>query len=142
MTDAEFLHRQKEDPDPELLGKVKVSRNMAAFIGGFGRYPNRTQDQEQAAARFLSLYQRSQIGGAKASDMSQPFVDGSGPREESVLVAGEDARRAYAAAKTYLGDGRTLLLERVIAARTIAGERLRLVPPRCLAAPWHQWRKR
>lgn len=127
MTDAEFLHQKEANPDFENVGKSTARFSMDEFIGGFSRYPNREDHHEQAAARYLSLYERAQIGGAKATDYSMPIVDRSGPTEDIAMINGEDARREFKGVKTALGADRTRLIERVIvgriSARRIASER-------------------
>lgn len=127
MTDAEFLHQKEKNPDMENVGKSKARFSMDEYIGGFSRYPNREAHHEMAAARFLSLYERGQIGGARATDYSAPYVDKSGPSQDGALVAGDEARREYRAMKLAIGDGAENLLERVIvgrvSARTIATQR-------------------
>lgn len=127
MTDAEFLHQKEKNPDFENVGKSKARFSMDEYIGGFSRYPNREAHHEMAAARFLSLYERGQIGGARATDYSAPYVDTSGPSQDGSLVAGDEARRAYRAMKLAIGDAAEKLLERVIvgrvSARTIAAQR-------------------
>lgn len=120
MTDAEFLHQKEINPDIENVGKSKAMFSMDEFIGGFSRYPNREEHHEQAAARYLSLYERAQIGGAKATDYSLPSVDRSGPSQDTALVVGEDARREFLKLKTTLGVSRANLLEAVIVGRTPA----------------------
>ena len=132
MTDAEFLHQQQLDPEAVNVGKSTALFSMDAFIGGWSRYPNRQEYQDQAAARLMSLHERSQLGGAKASDMSQPFVDRSGPTAAGVADSGEDARREYEAMRKAIGPGRAILLERVIVGRVsasaIAAERTGKTP--------------
>lgn len=120
MTDAEFLHQKEINPDIENVGKSVARFSMDEFIGGFSRYPNREDHHEQAAARYLSLYERAQIGGAKATDYSMPMVDRSGPSEDIAMIVGEDARREFKGVRTALGEERARLLERVIVGRTSA----------------------
>ncbi|MGV8833260.1 MAG: hypothetical protein ACOH2N_14900 [Devosia sp.] len=120
MTDAEFLHQKETNPEIKNVGKSKALFCMDEFIGGFSRYPNREDHHEQAAARYLSLYERAQIGGARATDYSMPLVDRSGPGEDIAMVVGEDARREFAGLKMTLGAGRAGLLEAVIVGRTPA----------------------
>lgn len=127
MTDAEFLHQKERNPDIKNVGKSMAWFSMDEFIGGFSRFPHREDHHEQAAARFLSLYERAQIGGARATDYSMPMVDRSGPGADMTLIVGEDARREFKGLKSALGDDRAKLLERVIVGRTparhIAAER-------------------
>lgn len=120
MTDAEYLHQKETNPDLENVGKSKALFSMDEFIGGFSRYPNREDHHEQAAARYLSLYERAQIGGARATDYSMPMVDQSGPGEDIAMIVGEDARREFRALKEALTTDQCKMLEAVIIGRTPA----------------------
>lgn len=127
MTDAEFYHQREINPEIENPAKSTALFSMDEYIGGFSRFTARKDYQEIAAARFLSLYERSQLGGAKANDLSQPFVDRSGQSASDVESAGMDARRQYDEMAVSLGKANTSLLERIIvgrvSARMIAAQR-------------------
>lgn len=73
MTDAEFQHQKEKNPDLENVGKSLAFKSMYEVIGGFSNCPNREPHHEHAAARYLSLYERAQIGGARATDYSMPL---------------------------------------------------------------------
>lgn len=132
MSDAEYLHQKELNPDAVNLHKSKVRFSMDEYIGGFSRFPRRKPHHEMAAARFLSLYERSQLGGAKATDLSQPFVDTSTPGSRDVTGFGAGARDEYFKMKEAIGKGQTRLLERLIvsrvSARQIAAERCGKTP--------------
>lgn len=92
QTWAGFLHQLETNaPNP---GRERAMMNRATLLGGFCRFHG-TEAQEQAAARFKAIYERSQVGGAKAVDPSRENVDGGGINPESVIEMGADARRAY-----------------------------------------------
>lgn len=91
-TYAQFLHELREGkPD---AGAVFVPRNMRTLLGGFCRFYG-NQAQNEAAARFKSLYERAQLGGARAVDPAIEPVDGGGINPEAIFETGADARRAY-----------------------------------------------
>lgn len=75
-------------------GREQVRRDMRSLLGGFCRFHG-SQAQNEAAAKFKAIYERSQVGGAKAVDPSKEPVDGGGINPESVIEIGADARRAY-----------------------------------------------
>lgn len=89
---AQYLH-EVESGSPRA-GRERVQVDRRTLLGGFCRFHG-TQAQEQAAARFKAIYERSQVGGAKAVDPSREPVDGGGINPESVIEIGADARRAY-----------------------------------------------
>jgi len=122
LTDAEYLHLKELDPNAVNVHKSKALFSMDEYIGGFSRFPadRRKPHHEMAASRFLSLYDRSQLGGAKATDMSQPFVDTSTPGSRDVSDFGAEAREEYHSIKKALGEERRTLLERVIVGRVSA----------------------
>lgn len=89
---SQFLH-ELEAGEPHA-GRERAMVDRRTLMGGFCRFHG-TQAQEQAAARFKAIYERSQVGGAKAVDPSREPVDGGGINPESVIEIGADARRAY-----------------------------------------------
>jgi len=91
-TYAQFLHEL--DTGVPHAGREKVRRDMRTLIGGFCRFHG-SQAQNEAAARFKAIYERSQVGGAKAVDPEKEPVDGGGINPESVIEIGADARRQY-----------------------------------------------
>ncbi|RYY67731.1 MAG: hypothetical protein EOO12_00295 [Chitinophagaceae bacterium] len=89
---AQFVHEIATDaPHP---GRSRAIVDRRVLLGGFCRFHG-TEAQEQAAARFKAIYERSQVGGAKAVDPSRENVDGGGINPESVIEIGADARRLY-----------------------------------------------
>lgn len=92
VTWSQFLH-ELEAGMPHA-GRQRALVDRRVLMGGFCRFHG-TEAQEKAAARFKSIYERSQVGGAKAVDPSKEPVDGGGINPESVIEMGSDARRAY-----------------------------------------------
>ena len=93
LTDAEYFARRQKRSGANV-GKVVVEINLAELIGGLARIAH-NDAQEEAAARFRGLFERAQIGGARAIDYSAVKVDTSGP-SHLVFEIGERARAAYA----------------------------------------------
>lgn len=89
---SQFLHELEEGIDNP--GRQRAMMNRRTLMGGFCRFHG-TEAQEKAAARFKAIYERSQLGGAKAVDPSKEPVDGGGINPESVIEIGADARAAY-----------------------------------------------
>lgn len=89
---AQTLH-ELEAGIPQA-GRERVALDRRTLMGGFCRFHG-TEAQEKAAARFKAIYERSQVGGAKAVDPSREPVDGGGINPESVIEIGADARTAY-----------------------------------------------
>jgi hypothetical protein len=89
---AQFLH-EMERGVPHA-GRERAMVDRRTLMGGFCRFHG-TEAQEKAAAKFKAIYERSQVGGAKAVDPSKEAVDGGGINPESVIEIGSDARRAY-----------------------------------------------
>jgi hypothetical protein len=87
--------------------------NLVTMIGGLARIKGLSPMQKAAAARYRTLYERAQIGGARATDYSAAKVDVSGGGRD-VVMDGADARREYARARRELGPFRASLLEKVI----------------------------
>lgn len=75
-------------------GRERAMVDRRTLMGGFCRFHG-TEAQEKAAAKFKAIFERSQVGGAKAVDPSKEPVDGGGINPESVIESGADARRAY-----------------------------------------------
>jgi hypothetical protein len=109
LTSAEHAHRAQVG----RAVKVEVDIRLASLIGGLARM-RRTPAQEQAAARYRGLWERAQIGGARATDYSAVRVDSSGPSEAAVWEMGEDARRGYGAAVRALGMVGSAVVEKVV----------------------------
>ena len=89
---AQYLYEL--DTGLPQAGRQKAMIDARTLMGGFCRFHG-TEAQEQAAARFKAIFERSQVGGAKAVDPSRENVDGGGINPESVIEIGADARRAY-----------------------------------------------
>lgn len=91
-TYAQFVAELTEGrPDP---GIQRVQVNMRTLLGGFCKFRG-NEAQDKAAARFKSIYERSQLGGAKAVDPGREPVDGGGVNPEATIENGADARRDY-----------------------------------------------
>lgn len=97
---AEFLHQL--DKATPYAGKIEVLVNTKTILGGFNRFHG-TEAQNMAVARFKSLYERAQLGGARAVDPSVEPVDGGGINPESVIINGASARRELIAVQDLLG---------------------------------------
>jgi len=93
---------------------IDVDKNMAILIGGLFRVKSRSEIQTLAAARYRDVYERSQLGGAKAIDYSVTRVDTSGSAHASMSEMGEEARRLYGNAVAALGMFKSSLIERVV----------------------------
>lgn len=102
MSDAEFYHQRSLRPDNPNLGLVVAPFNFATYIGGFHRFDG-DEFQIAAAAKFKRLHELSQIGGAKACDLSKERVDGGGVSPEAVFEIGADARKEFLEMQAYLG---------------------------------------
>lgn len=112
MTDAEYYHHRRTKSGRNV-GKVEARINMVELIGGLARIDH-TETQEAAAARFRLVYERAQIGGARATDYAKTKVDTSGPVDDMVEAVGAGARVEYSAAVQYLGMIRSSLVERIV----------------------------
>lgn len=111
QTWAGFLHQLDiKAPHP---GRERAMVNRTTLMGGACRF-HCTPSQEEAAARFKAIYDRSQVGGAKAVDPSREAVDGGGINPESVIEIGADARAAYNRLFAALGPGKMRCLEYVV----------------------------
>jgi hypothetical protein len=97
---AEFLHQL--DKATPYAGKVEVLVNSRTILGGFNRFHG-TEAQQMACARFKSLYERSQLGGARAVDPSLEPVDGGWTNPEAVFESGASARKELIAVQQLLG---------------------------------------
>lgn len=89
---AQYLY-ELETGSPRA-GRERAMIDRKSLMGGFCRFHG-TISQEQAAARFKVIYERSQVGGAKAVDPSREVVDGGGVNPDSVIEIGADARSKY-----------------------------------------------
>ena len=111
QTWAGFLHQLDTNaPNP---GREKALVNRRTLLGGFCRFHG-TEAQEKAAAKFKAIYERAQVGGAKAVDPSVEPVDGGGINPESVVEIGADARRQYNMLFNALGRQTMIRLEFVV----------------------------
>ncbi|MBO9589080.1 DUF6456 domain-containing protein [Devosia sp.] len=115
MTDAEYFH-QRQTNKGEHVGKVGVAMNMLEKIGGLARFSDeeKTEPRIAAAAKFRSLYERAQLGGARATDYAAVRVDTSGQSPNANADFGEDARREYRFASQHLGMVSSSIVERVV----------------------------
>jgi hypothetical protein len=108
---AQYLHEL--DSGTPHAGRQRAMVDRRALMGGFCRFHG-NEAQEQAAARFKSIHERSQLGGAKAVDPSRETVDGGGVNPESVIEIGADARRLYNQIFTAIGRQDMMRLEFVV----------------------------
>lgn len=108
---AQTLH-ELEAGIPQA-GRERVALDRRTLMGGFCRFHG-TEAQEKAAARFKAIYERSQVGGAKAVDPSREPVDGGGINQESVIEIGADARQEYNRLFALFGRNDMMRLEYVI----------------------------
>jgi hypothetical protein len=83
-------------------GKIEVLVNTRVLLGGFCRFHG-TEAQQMACARFKSLYERAQLGGARAVDPSLEPVDGGWTNPEAVFESGASARKELIAVQDLLG---------------------------------------
>jgi len=97
---SQFLHEL--DAGRANAGRIAVKRNLTTLCGGFALFHG-DDAQRRAAARFRSLYEQAQIGGAKAVDPSIEHVDGGGINPEATFERGADARKAFNAMYQHLG---------------------------------------
>jgi hypothetical protein len=88
---SQFLHEM--DSGHANAGRIAVKRNLTTLCGGFALFHG-DDAQRRAAARFRSLYEQAQIGGAKAVNPAIEHVDGGGINPEATFERGADARRA------------------------------------------------
>lgn len=113
ISDSEFIHQRSNKPGPHV-GKIAAQVNMVELIGGFARFRNRTEAQEKAAAHYRILFERAQIGGARALDYAAVKVDTSGPDWGATADIGAWARQGYAVARATLGHERSQLMDNII----------------------------
>jgi len=102
---------RRDDPPP---GRIIANVNLTTLVGGLARIKDRTDAQVLAAARYRGLWDRIQIGGARAIDYTAVRVDTSGGPVDLVLLMGEDARREYRSAVRRLGLVGSKLVEDVV----------------------------
>lgn len=88
--------------------------NMVILIGGLARVKSRTEAQTLAAIRYAKLFDLSQIGGARAIDYEAVKVDTSGPQQDQITAAQDDARRELADARVALGRRATGIVDAVV----------------------------
>ncbi|RDE08364.1 hypothetical protein [Pelagibacterium lacus] len=88
--------------------------NMVILIGGLARVKARTEAQTLAAIRYGNLFDRAQIGGARATDYEQVKVDTSGPKQDQISGAQDDARRELTNARKALGTRSAGIVDMVV----------------------------
>ncbi len=102
----------------ELETKHEASQtaalNETLLVGGLARVKGRTEAQFLAAARYCHLYERSQIGGARATDYTQVRVDTSGPRQDQVTGRQDDDRAELDLARKAMGERATSIVDQVV----------------------------
>lgn len=100
----------------ETQHKVRkfTPHNMVILIGGLARVKARTEAQTLAAIRYGNLFDRAQIGGARATDYTQVKVDTSGPKQDQITAAQDDARRELTDARRTLGTRSAGIIDMVV----------------------------
>lgn len=88
--------------------------NQVLLVGGLARVKSKTEAQFLAATRYCHLYERSQLGGARAIDYEQVRVDTSGPRSDPTNAAQVDARRELDGARKALGPRAASIVDQVV----------------------------
>lgn len=83
-------------------GTVVATINMKTVMGGFVRF-NGSEAEQHACARYRSVWEASQVGGARAVDPSREPVDGGWLNPEAVFETGADARKLYGRIVDHLG---------------------------------------
>ncbi|MCF1744747.1 DUF6456 domain-containing protein [Paradevosia shaoguanensis] len=112
--------------------------NQTLLVGGLARVKGKTEAQFLAATRYCHLSERSQIGGAKATDYSQVRVDTSGPQQDQISAAQDDARAELMGAQRALGPEATAIVDQVV----VYGGSVRTLAKRLGYAEGGQGRKR
>ena len=97
-----------------VAGMIEADVNLTTMIGGLARIRGRSEAQILAAAKFRGLFDRAQIGAARAIDYTAVRVDVSGSPDNSVAETGEMARRKYSEAVQCLGMVQSSILEKVV----------------------------
>jgi hypothetical protein len=113
MTDAEYFHQRQIKSGPHV-GKVTVAMSMVEYVGGLARLSGASEVQIMAAARYRMVFERAQIGGARAVDYAAVKVDTSGPRDDVLFGTVADALDNYKGAVRHLGMMRSSLVERIV----------------------------
>lgn len=87
-------------------GRIMATVNQRTLMGGFCRFGQRRRLPPEhlckAAAKFRTIWERSQLGGARAIDPAIEAVDG-GRGNFSPLDSGLDARQELKVVKNLLG---------------------------------------
>lgn len=96
-----------------VAGWIDVPVNLVTLIGGLARMSGVSREQQVAAARYRALFERAQIGGARATDYAAVRVDVSGSGRD-IVEDGAAARRDYLDAVQTLGLWQSSLLEKVV----------------------------
>ncbi|WP_332717376.1 hypothetical protein [Pelagibacterium mangrovi] len=94
--------------------RKNTPHNMVILIGGLARVKTKSEAQILAAIRYGNLFDRAQIGGARATDYTQVKVDTSGPKQDQISAAQDDARAELADARKALGPRATGIIDMVV----------------------------
>lgn len=130
---------QTQRPDAARTSSQQLAAiNQTLLVGGLARVSTKTEVQFLAAAHYCHLYERSQIGGAKATDYSQVRVDTSGPQQDQISAAQDDARAELMGAQRALGPEATAIVDQVV----VYGGSVRTLAKRLGYAEGGQGRKR
>lgn len=88
--------------------------NQTLLVGGLARVKGKYEAQFLAASRYCHLYERSQIGAARATDYTQVRVDTSGPQQDQISAAQDDARAELDGARKALGERAASIMDIVV----------------------------
>jgi hypothetical protein len=110
-TDAQRLAALEAGEDG--AGWIVAHVNLVTKLGGLARVKGLTREQQVAAAHYREVYERAQIGSARATDYEAVRVDGGGGGRD-VVIDGAQARREYHLAVQQLGLWQSSVLEKVL----------------------------
>jgi hypothetical protein len=88
--------------------------NETLLVGGLARVKSKTAAQFLAASRYCHLPDRAQIGAARATDYTQVRVDTSGPQQDQISAAQDDARRELETVRKVIGPRAVSILDIVV----------------------------
>ncbi|WP_417585103.1 hypothetical protein [Pelagibacterium sp.] len=94
--------------------RKNTPHNMVILIGGLARVGTKTEAHILAAIRYGILFDRAQIGGARAVDYEQVKVDTSGPKQDQISAAQDDARAELTNARKAIGPRAAGIVDMVV----------------------------
>ncbi|KFL24946.1 hypothetical protein JP74_21965 [Devosia sp. 17-2-E-8] len=131
-------HSQGSGGDDAAVTLQLAAINQTLLVGGLAKVSTKTEAQFLAAAHYCHLYERSQIGGARATDYSQVRVDTSGPQQDQISASQDDARAELMDAQRALGPEATAIVDQVV----VYGGSVRTLAKRLGCGEGGQGRKR